>query len=757
MDSSIHESEWGKRSNMKKKIDDFDLVNLPDACRDPEITNEDFTLRKNTVSHEQSFQTKPTTFFKDSLKRFKKNKSSVVATYILGALILLAIIVPFVSPYDVKKGMGDTAYYNLEPKLFNNANGFWDGTVKVYNKPVDTSKGDNPETDWWPDPDAYAKGGVKNKQFTDIMYTSVASKFGTDGYFHFGYYGGNDFEEAYLTTREMSTNYKDFKFTLNLDSYDLTLTKFESVDEEKISKFEAERLSTISDILPENFTLGKLSLSFFYYDGEDNLQEVELVAPKLLQNIGTTLTGYDDTDPVDISSIIKTQTGQSTFTKFYFGMKVVAPSEETPKSESICTLIKNFVIEPSASAPDKVKNYFNYSGEYQGICFTNCMEAVDRSNDVKTKEHGSIKNPGYWKTANSNDYVKKVHLGKCRFVSFVYDGYEGNLGEIEWVLEGKELYAYRESGMIDYEILINLDEDDNPYVEVFMAPEPGVNWANSPVTYKDAANGIIFELSDIVPIKGGAGGFDPETSFKVNCHVIYYKYKGRTTMPSFLFGTDSGGRDMFKYVFEGLRNSLGLGVITFVICFLFGLIWGAISGYFGGTVDLLMERFTDILSGMPWIVMMTLIILKTNSRSFGVFLFAVCITGWIGTASTTRTQFYRFRGREYVLASRTLGASDARLIAKHILPNAMGTIITKAVLMIPSVIFSEATLAYLGLGFDDISSLGVILSENQKALTSYPYQLIFPSVIIALVMISFNLFGNGLRDAINPSLKGDEQ
>ena len=197
--------------------------------------------------------------------------------------------------------------------------------------------------------------------------------------------------------------------------------------------------------------------------------------------------------------------------------------------------------------------------------------------------------------------------------------------------------------------------------------------------------------------------------------------------------------------------------MTFIICFVFGLIWGAISGYFGGTVDLLMERFTDILSGMPWIVMMTLIILKTGSRSFGVFLLAVCITGWIGTASPTRTQFYRFRGREYVLASRTLGASDARLIAKHILPNAMGTIITKAVLMIPSVIFSEATLAYLGLGFDDMSSLGVILSENQKALTTYPYQLIFPSIIIALVMISFNLFGNGLRDAINPSLKGDEQ
>ena len=226
-------------------------------------------------------------------------------------------------------------------------------------------------------------------------------------------------------------------------------------------------------------------------------------------------------------------------------------------------------------------------------------------------------------------------------------------------------------------------------------------------------------------------------------------------MPKFLFGTDKGGRDMFKYVFEGLRNSLLLGVLTFIVCFLFGLLWGAISGYFGGTVDLVMERLTDILHGMPWIVLMTLAILHLGSN-FSTFLLALCLTGWIGTASTTRTQFYRFRGREYVLASRTLGASDARLIAKHILPNAMGTIITGAVLMIPSVIFSEATISYLGLGFQNLSSLGVILSSNQSELFNHPYQLIFPSVVIALVMISFNLFGNGLRDAINPSLKGEE-
>jgi len=128
----------------------------------------------------------------------------------------------------------------------------------------------------------------------------------------------------------------------------------------------------------------------------------------------------------------------------------------------------------------------------------------------------------------------------------------------------------------------------------------------------------------------------------------------------------------------------------------------------------------------------------------------------MGTSATTRTQFYRFKGREYVLASRTLGSSDFRLILKHILPNAMGTIITGSVLMIPRVIFSEATLAYLNLGLQGKQSFGIMMANNQQYLGIYPNLVIFPAIIIALMMISFNLFGNGLRDAFNPSLKGSD-
>jgi oligopeptide transport system permease protein len=224
-------------------------------------------------------------------------------------------------------------------------------------------------------------------------------------------------------------------------------------------------------------------------------------------------------------------------------------------------------------------------------------------------------------------------------------------------------------------------------------------------------------------------------------------------MPKYLFGTDDHGRDYFKYLFQGLRISLILGVLTAAVNITIGLVWGAVSGYFGGWTDLIMERFTEILGGVPWIIVMTLVILHLGSN-FGSFILALCLTGWIGMAAETREQFYRYKGREYVLASRTLGASDARLIFRHILPNGIGTIITGAVMEVPSVIFSEATISYLGLGLQGLGSFGVALSYAQGFIGTSPYLIICGSLIMCIMMISFNLFGNGLRDAFNPSLKG---
>jgi oligopeptide transport system permease protein len=239
----------------------------------------------------------------------------------------------------------------------------------------------------------------------------------------------------------------------------------------------------------------------------------------------------------------------------------------------------------------------------------------------------------------------------------------------------------------------------------------------------------------------------------------YSGYINKCEYPHYIFGTTANGNDFFKIVFSGLFTSLALGVMTALINITVGVIWGAVSGYFGGWTDILLERLVEILGGMPWIVMMTLIILLLGSN-FWTFLLALCITGWMGVAEETRSQFYRYKGREYVLASRTLGANDWRLIFRHILPNGIGTIVTSVALIIPSVIFSEATISYLlpgTLQFSGSQSFGVTLETAQGEIGQHPYMIISASIIMVLLMISFNLFGNGLRDAFNPSLKGSDE
>ena len=731
-----------------KKIDDkdFELVDLPVEAQDPEIKKEDFVLQDsdNTV-HEQRFQTKPTTFFKDSMKRFAKNKSSVVAAFILGILVFLSILVPIASPYsDRVDGAQDAALINLEPKLFDNTGGFWDGTKKLDHISIDYNTG-------LPDPETYPVNGIVGGKDGIVVgeaeYTNVPDKFGLDGYALVGFYGSMGVNSVSLKSTnpfEYDSDLATKRFTLELDEVSLVLTDFDVCDLDKIRLIEDDD----SLELPQGYTLGLTSLEFNYYDVDDKKYvPVTLVEPALTHDI-------DEDHSVDIKQIIISETGLTSFDKFYFTISV-HPVDGTPADANVCGLIRNMMIynsrkdEPyTPTELDPVNphlpeiEYFstNLTSDLHGICFDNAMTFMARK--ITVGYGASVKqNRGYWSISSTRDYAKEIYLGKCKFASFTFDSYAATLGIVEQTISLAQLNYYKGLNWITLEYDWDLDIYDQPYVTDFEVH----------IKNKDKCPLVDdLDIDDVIGITVIKG----KENIDVSARIVKYKFLGFDEMPKFIMGTDRAGRAMFTYVFEGLRNSLVLGVLTFAICFVFGLIWGAISGYFGGNVDLAMERLTDILSGMPWIVVMTIIVMHMG-RNFTAFAIALCLTGWIGTASTTRTQFYRFRGREYVLASRTLGASDARLIAKHILPNAMGTIITGAVLMIPSVIFSEATLAYLGLGFQDRASLGVILSANQAQLFNHPYQLVFPSVIISLVMISFNLFGNGLRDAINPSLKGE--
>ncbi len=257
--------------------------------------------------------------------------------------------------------------------------------------------------------------------------------------------------------------------------------------------------------------------------------------------------------------------------------------------------------------------------------------------------------------------------------------------------------------------------------------------------------------------------YSAKKSGSVQCRVCYYNYyiyiNGHE--PSYAFGTTSMGQDLFCAIGVGARFSLIFAILVSAINLTIGAVYGAIQGYYGGRVDLIMDRISDILSGLPFVVVITLFQLHL-AQKVGVvpsFLFAFVVTGWIGMAALTRKQFYRFKGQEFVMAARTLGASDGRLMFKHIFPNAIGTIITSCALVIPSVIRSETTITYLGIV--DLSAfagttIGTLLSQGNASVTSAPHTLLWPSIFLSLLMICFNLFGNGLRDAFNPTTRGED-
>jgi oligopeptide transport system permease protein len=243
-------------------------------------------------------------------------------------------------------------------------------------------------------------------------------------------------------------------------------------------------------------------------------------------------------------------------------------------------------------------------------------------------------------------------------------------------------------------------------------------------------------------------------SVRVNYNNYYVYMHGFE--PEFAFGTNSHGQDLLVCLAYGARFSLILSLSISLINLTLGAIYGAIEGYYGGTVDITMERICDVLSGVPFIIVVTLFQMHLGSKlgTIPSLLFAFVLTGWIGMASAVRTQFYRFKGQEYVLAARTLGAKDSRIILKHIFPNTLGTLITRAVLIIPSVIFSESILSYLGIvNFESsgLTSIGTLLSGGQQYISTFPHIVLFPALFLSLLMISFNLFGNGLRDAFNPA------
>lgn len=219
------------------------------------------------------------------------------------------------------------------------------------------------------------------------------------------------------------------------------------------------------------------------------------------------------------------------------------------------------------------------------------------------------------------------------------------------------------------------------------------------------------------------------------------------------FGSDIYGRDLWTRCWEGTRVSLIIAIAAAIIDMLIGMSYGLISGFFGGKVDMVMQRVLEICNGIPRLVIVTLLLLVLKPGMITI-IFALLLTEWVGMSRIARAEMLKLKEQEFVLASRTLGAGSFFIIFKEVLPNIVGPIITQVMFSIPTAIFTEAFLSFVGLGIPvPKCSLGSLISDGYNSFTTHPYQIIPPIIIMALLMLSFNLLGDGLREAFDPKMK----
>ncbi len=234
--------------------------------------------------------------------------------------------------------------------------------------------------------------------------------------------------------------------------------------------------------------------------------------------------------------------------------------------------------------------------------------------------------------------------------------------------------------------------------------------------------------------------------------INYYQEKGLDDV-EYWFGSDNFGRDIWTRTWEGARVSLIIAVAAAIIDMVIGMSYGLISGYFGGKVDMIMQRFLEIANGIPRLVIVTLLLLVLQPGMVTI-IFALMLTEWVGMSRIARAEMLKLKEQEFVLASRTLGAGNFFIIFKEVLPNIIGPIITQVMFSIPTAIFTEAFLSFVGLGIPvPQCSLGSLISEGFNSFTTHPYQIIPPIVVMALLMLSFNLVADGLREALDPKMK----
>lgn len=629
-----------------------------------EPQNFEFVQRDEKI-FDKKFDTKPIGYFKDALIRFRKNRTNVIATVILFALIILSIFVPILTSKNYTEL--ETQLQYLPPRVpYLEKIGILDGTREYTEQLVDRDTID-PETGLGLplrfNPDFIIPNTLKNNTKTCTNRVE-------------GCVGG----QSVLVLEKTPSS----AFILSNDSFSFSHDK-----------------NPILSINVDSFIADYPTLIVFL--SKDNGENYEAIG-------SITRAGIHEFNVFNALSINADFDSKIKLEFFELAMDSELSMDNKKEASVILTSIE----------------IFDNTQETPVVSETGTKLSLYKLND-----------------GNIARYVRQN--GELLQASFRYDEYQDAFYE-------REEFAFSAN---------TYDELIKEYSDVCV---------KSPDPYNPQG----WTFPEGCPIKKVIGESErllgPDGKYHFSYHLIldYKLYKGDDNIPYFFFGTNASGHDYFALIWLGLRTSLFIGFIVAIINISIGVVYGAIEGYYGGKVDLLMERFAEIIGRIPWLVWLGLFVIVIGP-GIVTLIVLMTITGWLGIAGITRSQFYRFKGREYVLASRTLGAKDSRLIFRHILPNGIGTIITASVLMIPGVIFTESTVSYLGygigygqsfkiLGLFDLSgvSIGVLLAEGRGQMFERPYLTMFPALIISILMITFNMFGNALRDAFNPSLRGSE-
>lgn len=754
-------------------------------------------VNRDRVLSDEKIQTKPVGFLRDAARRFMKNKGSVVATVIILIMLLFAIIAPFCTTYEMDEAFG--YYKHARPKVSfmnNSGSGFWDGTY-VKNQPYQDyinymaiAMGtmydgvNDPEFDW---------DAVVNNEYNPIKkvldtYTQTVT---IDG-------------------KEVTQN----RYEYRIDSYyevgfisveGLTMDQYEDIlawEEETGKKVIYPIIDTGTLENPNKFfnkkNLNEVYQNNFWYKHDSNNNPVDndgniLTMEQIMENglVPNYRYGYQED-------------AEGTF--LFDGANYRLESELTREE-----ILANYVIKISPFKADTKGDYAFVDGDYvlasslspedqeayPARYKLNYVEATSKEDaeyvfngdkyvlvsDLTEEELKSAYarySAIFVPTSNIKDPNAFI-LYEDEYIGFKEYQQKTGKGLMEWnAIADKYVadYTYDADGEF---VLYNqkytrasllTDEEKASLVKYYYlkwdSKTPGTH-VYSGGDYVSIVGKTDDEILEIIPRyshglmtyrRTGAGGRN------LSVRVLYYNYHQylHGSEPIFVFGADSQGYDILIRLAQGARLSFILATCVAIINMFIGIIYGSIQGYYGGKLDLIMEYLVEIVSGIPTMILVVLFkmhFVDTGKISqLGALLLAFVATGWISNAAGVRLQFYRFKKQEYVLAARTLGASDFRLIMRHIFPNAIGTLITSWAFIFPNIISAETTYSYLGIiNFNgtDMTSIGTMLSNGQAAgIDRFPHIVFFPALILALLMISFNLFGNGLRDAFNPQLRGSE-